>query len=128
MARFEQMRDRLPTLYRPEEDDDGLLSLMLRAVAEELEELNREAGDALQAHWFAYADSALYSPFFIRDRQLAGLPFPAFGDPVLEEFPYVHDLAPRLSSGPAAMAGSPGVAGDRRGISQEDRTDRRAVP
>jgi hypothetical protein len=97
MARFEQMRDRLPTLYRPEEDDDGLLSLMLRAVAEELEELNREAGDALQAHWFAYADSALYSPFFIGDRQLAGLPFPAFGDPVLDEFPYVHDLA-RLAS------------------------------
>ena len=97
MARFEQMRDRLPTLYRPEEDDDGLLSLMLRAVAEELEELNREAGDALQAHWFAYADSALYSPFFIRDRQLAGLPFPAYGDPVLDEFPYVHDLA-RLAS------------------------------
>ena len=129
MARFEQMRDRLPTLYRPEEGDDGLLSLMLRAVAEELEELNSEAGDALQAHWFAYADSALYSPFFIRDRQLAGLPFPAYGDPVLDEFPYVHDLARLgLSSGPAALAGPPGVAGDRRGIPQEDRTDRRAVP
>jgi hypothetical protein len=97
MTRFEQMRDRLPSLYRPEEGDDGLLTLVLRAVAEELEELNREAGDALQAHWFAYADSALYNPFFIRDRQLAGLPFPAFGDPVLDEFPYVHDLA-RLAS------------------------------
>ena len=97
MARFEQMRDRLPTLYRPEEDDDGLLSLLLWAVAEELEELNREAGDALQAHWFAYADSALYSPFFIRSRQLEELPFPAYGDPVLNEFPYVHDLT-RLAS------------------------------
>lgn len=93
MARFEQMRDRLPTLYRPEEDDEGLLSLTLRAVAEELEELNREASDALQSHWFGYADSALYSPYFIRSRQLAGLPFPAFGDPALDEFPYVHDLA-----------------------------------
>ncbi len=93
MARFEQMRDRLPTLYRPEEDDDGLLTLTLRAVAEELEELNREASDALQSHWFGYADSALYSPFLLRSRQLAGLPFPAYGDPLLDEFPYVHDLA-----------------------------------
>ena len=129
MARFEQMRDRLPTLYRPEEDDDGLLSLMLRAVAEELEELNREASDALQAHWFGYADSALYSPFFIRSRQLAGLPFPAYGDPVLDEFPYVHDLA-RLASLLALppWREPPALAGDRRGVPQEDRTDRRAVP
>src|SRR5215210_7784874 len=97
MARLERMRDRLPTLYRPEEGDDGLLSQMLRAVAEELEELNREAGDALQAHWFAYADSALYSPFFNRSRQLAELPFPAHGDQVLDEFPFVQDLA-RLAS------------------------------
>jgi hypothetical protein len=93
MARFEQIRDRLPVLYRPEEGDDGLLSQTLQAVAEELEELNREASDALQSHWFGYADSALYSPFFIRSRELAGLPFPAYGDPVLDEFPYVHDLA-----------------------------------
>ena len=97
MARFEQIRDRLPTLYRPEEDDDGLLSLLMRGVAEELDELNREASDALQAHWFAYADNALYSPFFFRSRQLEGLPFPAYGDPALDEFPYVHDLA-RLAS------------------------------
>jgi hypothetical protein len=93
MGRLEQILDRLPALYRPEEDDDGLLTQILRAVAEELEEVNREASDALQSHWFGYADSALYSPFFIRSREQAGLPFPAYGDPVLDEFPYVHDLA-----------------------------------
>ena len=97
MARFEQIRDRLPTLYRPEEDDDGLLTLILRAVADVMEELNREAGDVLQAHWFGYADGALYDPYFNRGRQLAGLPTPALDDPELEEFPYVHDLA-RLAS------------------------------
>jgi hypothetical protein len=92
MARFEQMRDRLPTLYRPEDADTGLLSLTLRAVGDVLEELNREAGDVLQAHWFEYADSALYSPYFMRGRQLAGLPFPVSDDPELDEFVYIHDL------------------------------------
>ena len=96
MARFEQIRDRLPTLYRPE-DDDGLLTLTLRAVADVTEELNREAGDVLQAHWFEYADGALYDPYFNRSRQLTGLPPPALDDPALEKFPYVHDLA-RLAS------------------------------
>jgi hypothetical protein len=93
MARFEQMRDRLPTLYRPEDGDTDLLSQTLRAVGNVLEELNREATDAMQAHWFEYADSALYSPYFIRSRQLEALPFPALDDPVLDEFPYVYDLA-----------------------------------
>jgi ligand-binding sensor domain-containing protein len=93
MARFEQIRERLPTLYRPEGEDDGLLTLTLRAVADVMEELNREASDVLQAHWFGYADAALYDPYFIQSRRLGGLPPPTLDDPTLEEFPYVHDLA-----------------------------------
>jgi hypothetical protein len=97
VARFERMRDRLPTLYRPDEDDPGLLPPILRAVANVLEEMNREAGDALQAHWFEYADSALYDAYFIRSRQLLDLPYPAPDAPEVTEFPHIHDLA-RLAS------------------------------
>ena len=50
------------------------LTLFLHAAAAVLETLNGEASDVLQAHWFAFADRAAYSPYYNRVRQLQGLP------------------------------------------------------
>ena len=75
MPTFEQIRDRLPSLYRPDVDDrSSLLTSFLQTVATELDLLNTEASVVLQAHWYAYADYAAYHPFLLRRRQLAGLP------------------------------------------------------
>jgi len=98
MPRLEQLRDRLPSLYRPDEDDSSsLLARYLKSVAHVLETLNREAGEVLQAHWFEFADRALYSPYYIRDLQLRHQPFPRPNDSALAELPFIHDLA-RLGS------------------------------
>ena len=50
------------------------LALFLHAAATVLETLNQEASEVLQAHWFAFADRAVYSPYYNRVRQLRGLP------------------------------------------------------
>ncbi len=92
MPRFEDIRDRLPSLYRPENGDNGLLSLLLRAVARTLDEAGRDANDVLQSHWFGFADRALYNPFFMRVRELSGQPVPRSNDPELLSFPYIRDL------------------------------------
>ncbi len=95
MPRFELIRDRLPSLYRPEEGDKSLLTLFLQAVASLLEEVDREAGEVMQSHWYDFADRALYSPYVIRSLQLQdpSQPYPKPDDPVLKDFPYIHDLA-----------------------------------
>src|SRR5690242_11094051 len=93
MPRFENMRDRLPSLYRPEEGDTSLLTQYLGAIARVLEGMNREATEVMQSHWFDYADYALYDPVFIRSRQLQKLPPPSLGDPALLQNPYIADLA-----------------------------------
>ncbi|MBI3953333.1 MAG: hypothetical protein HY330_02355, partial [Chloroflexi bacterium] len=93
MPKFERIRDRLPTLYRPDEGDASLLTTLLRAIGDVLDEAGRDAGLVMQARWFAYADRALYDPGFIGSRKLQGLPPPAPNDPSLKVFPYVLDLA-----------------------------------
>ena len=93
MTRFEQIRDRLHSLYRPDDDDKGLLTLFLQAVAEVLDEVQRETSHVLQAHWYKHADKALYSPYFIQSRKLQNLPPPALKDSELTKYPYLYDLA-----------------------------------
>ncbi len=93
MAKYEQIRDRIPSLYRPQPGDDGLMVQFLRAVGRSLEQVDLEAAAVLQAHWFEYADLALYDGFFQRRRQLLGEPPPPPGDPSLLGFPYIDDLA-----------------------------------
>jgi hypothetical protein len=95
--RFRQIRDRLPSLYRPEEGDESLLVSYLLAAADLLDDLNGEATGVMQAHWFPAADRALLSPFFRRGRELEKQPMPPLGDPELERFPHIGDLA-RLGS------------------------------
>jgi hypothetical protein len=70
----------------------GLISLFFAAVAEILEELNRDASDVMQSHWFTFADRALYDPFFLRTRELEEKPPAALNDVEVREFPYIDDL------------------------------------
>jgi hypothetical protein len=101
MASLPNIRSRLPSLYRPEPGDRSLLTHLLRAVASRLDAVNGEMTEVMQAHWFVYADRGLYNPFFLRSRELLGLPAPdpfnAADCEALGQFPYIHDLA-RLAS------------------------------
>ena len=74
MASFDRLRDHLPSLYRPEPDDGTLLTQVLRAVANRLDELGHEAASVLQAHWAHHADRAALDPSFTLRRTRAGLP------------------------------------------------------
>ncbi|MCE7989642.1 MAG: hypothetical protein DYG89_51500 [Caldilinea sp. CFX5] len=95
------IRNRLPSLYRPEPGDTTLLSLLLGSFGAALDELNEEAGQVMQAHWVRYADRALYDPFFLRQRAEQALPPPDLTKPAdrlaVDTFPYLYDLA-RLAS------------------------------
>ena len=87
----------LPTTFALQLKQRSLLTLQLLAVADVLERVNREAAEVMQSHWFAYADRALTSPFFLRGLALQGLGLPAPGDPAVQHFPYIDDLG-RLAS------------------------------
>lgn len=91
--------ERLPSLYRPEpgyDDDDPLLQLVA-AVGDLIDELSAASAEVMQAHWLNYADSALYSAWLGRRRELRGDGPLAPGDPLIDTFPYLADL-PRLAS------------------------------
>ncbi len=87
----------LPGTFAVQLKQRSLLGLQLLSVAGVLERLNREAGDVMQSHWFAYADRALNSPFFLRSLALQKLGMPAPHDPPVRHFPYIDDLG-RLAS------------------------------
>jgi len=97
VPRLEQMRDRLPSLYRPDDLDDSLLTRFLQAVGYALDKVDRESTDVMQSHWFDYSDNALYSPYFLSAYQQQHKTLPKPHDPELLSFPYVQDLA-RLAS------------------------------
>lgn len=101
MASYQNLRNRLPSLYRPEAGDTTLFNLLLRSFGEQCDALNEEASQVMQAHWVRYADRALYDPFFLRQRTETGLPTPDLSKPTdrqaIDAFPYLHDLA-RLAS------------------------------
>jgi len=97
MPNLAEVRDRLPTLYRPAAGDPGLLTQFLRAVVDALDAVERDAGDVMHAHFLPYADRALFSRFFLQQRRDAGLPpanqTVADDAKALARFPYVADLA-----------------------------------
>jgi hypothetical protein len=87
----------LPATFAVQLKQRSLLALQLLSVAGVLERLNREAGDVMQSHWFAFADRALNSPFFLRSLALQKLGLPAPDDAPVRHFPYIDDLG-RLAS------------------------------
>lgn len=94
-----RIRDRLPSLWRPEPGATGLLPDLLEAIGRLIDQLDVEASDLLQARWVGTADAARWSRFFHRRRALAAAPAeaPPASDDELESFPYLGDL-PRLGS------------------------------
>ena len=95
MPSFDRIRNRLPSLYQPEDNDTSLLAVWLRAVGSALDAMQLESNQVLQAHWFLYADQAMYNQWFLRTRALSRppKPYPQPGDPDLQQFPYIDDLA-----------------------------------
>lgn len=88
--------ERLPSLYRPEVDAADLFTAFIRAIGGRLDGVSKESSDVMQSHWFASADSALFSEFVRRSRELAGEPPVRRTDEIVEALPYLIDL-PRLA-------------------------------
>lgn len=128
MPAYANIRERLPSLYRPEAGDLSLLSLLLRAVGDVLDDAQADSVQVMQAHWWSQADGALYSDWVRRERELAGLPplqlvrrDPATGrravDPAavesIEQHPYIHDLAHLASLLPLSPWFEPAAAREK---------------
>jgi len=90
--------DNLPSLYRPEPgyDDGDLILQLASAVGSLLDQLSSESAEVMQAHWFNYADSAIYSNWLGRRRGLNDEGPLTLDDPTIDQFPYLFDL-PRIA-------------------------------
>jgi hypothetical protein len=77
----------------------SLLTLALVGAADALDRLGTDSALVMQAHWFPFADRALFDPFFLRGRELHDPPLgpPKPDDPEVLDFPYILDLG-RLAS------------------------------
>ena len=97
MPKYNQIRAHIPSLYRPEIDDTSLMSEFLKSVGKILDNISRDMHDVMQAHWYIYADSALYDAYLNLDRQQQKLeplkPYNPTDRDIIEAFPYLHDLA-----------------------------------
>jgi hypothetical protein len=91
--------ERLPSVYQPEPgyDDDDLLLQIATATGSLLDQLSESSAEVMQAHWFDYADSAVYSNWLGRYRALNGNGPLTLDDPALDQFPYLFDL-PRIAA------------------------------
>jgi hypothetical protein len=77
----------------------SLLMLALVGAADALDRLGTDSALVMQAHWFPFADRALFDPFFLRGRELHDPPLgPAKAeDAEVLDFQYILDLG-RLAS------------------------------
>jgi hypothetical protein len=77
----------------------SLLTLALVGAADAFDRLGTDSALVMQAHWFPFADRALFDPFFLRTRELSKPPLgpPKPDDPAVLDFPYILDLG-RLAS------------------------------
>ncbi len=89
--------ERLPSLYRPEVDATDLYTVFVRAIGRVLDGVSKESSEVMQAHWFAYADGALFDEWVRRSREVAGEPPVRRADPIVDALPYLADL-PRLAA------------------------------
>ena len=99
MGSYSGICQRLPGLYRPEEDDRGLLARFIRAASALLDETDRESSQVMQSHWFRYADDPrfdLYLSLFERAAFPNGIPEDE-QKKAQEQFDIICDLA-RISS------------------------------
>ena len=69
--------ERLPLLYRPDEEDASLYARFIRAAAAVLDEAQREAGMVMLSHWFPAADEPRFSHWLALRYERAGKSSPA---------------------------------------------------
>lgn len=97
MPIYNKLRAYLPSLYRPEIYDTGLVAQFLKSVGKILDDINQDMNEIMQAHWYNYADRALYSAYLNLDRKQQALdilnPQDSDDRKIIETFPYLFDLA-----------------------------------
>lgn len=97
MPKYDHIRSHLPSLYRPEAGDTSLGAMFLQSMGKLLDDISRDVNDVMQAHWYNYADSALYDGYLNLSRQQQELdrlnPYNPDDREEIEAFPYLHDLA-----------------------------------
>ncbi|WP_018274819.1 hypothetical protein WKI13_04125 [Teredinibacter turnerae] len=99
MAHTDRLISHLPSLYRPQAGDAGILTDLLGQWGAELDNISDQMTQVMQAHWHGTADRAIYNPYFNRARQQQKLPPLSANTPLLEErrllneFPFICDLA-----------------------------------
>jgi hypothetical protein len=93
MGSAERIRDLLPSLWRPDPGESGLLSALLEAAGRQLDQARIEAGDTMQAHWIPFADSAVLSPYVSTFRRRSGARPLLPADAEVQLHPYIDDVA-----------------------------------
>ena len=73
MSRYDRLRQRLPSMYRPESGDLSLMGRYLATAAESMNQLEEETGAVMRAHWLSQADRTEYHPYYLLKRQRDGL-------------------------------------------------------
>ncbi len=97
MSKYETIRGNIPPLFRPERGDGSVVTALIRSVGALMDDLGRQMGIVMQAHWAGYADDARFDPYLCLDRLLRELPpltLTVEEDRLAwETFPHVCDLA-----------------------------------
>ncbi len=97
MASYQRLAGLLPSLYRPEPDDDTLLNALLASAGAGLDSAAVQLQHALRAHWFDVADKASWDAHYLTERGERGLPpinvRDAKDQREIRTYPYITDLA-----------------------------------
>ena len=97
MSGAERLAALLPSLWRPEAGESGLLARLLDAVGAQLDTAGVQVQHVLRAHYADSADAALTDAHYQKDRAARGRPPVNVRDAKdqreLRSYPYVTDLA-----------------------------------
>lgn len=97
MSAYERLRERLPSLYRPEVDDETLLNRLLGASGFIFDGAADQAQQVLRGHWFDIADKASWDKHYQTERQSRNLPPVNVRDTKdakeIRLYPYITDVA-----------------------------------
>ncbi|MEJ2199623.1 MAG: hypothetical protein P8X63_01205 [Desulfuromonadaceae bacterium] len=97
MSGYDRLRELLPSLYRPELEDETLLNRLLAASGFVFDGAADQAQQVLRGHWFNTADKALLDSHYQTERRSRGLEPANVRDAEdakeLRLYPYITDLA-----------------------------------
>lgn len=96
MAKYDRLAALLPSLYRPEPDDETLLNGFLQSTGAVMDTAGVQANHVMFAHWFDVADKATWDAHHQTDRRERGLPpvnvRVAKDQREILTYPYISDL------------------------------------